>query len=67
MCFLSPRALLAPGRRSILHGCRRGAVLMIALEGTLAGLAHLVSGPDHPASVAPIAVDRPAAAPLTST
>lgn len=31
---------------------------MIAIEGVLAGLAHVVSGPDHLVGVAPLAVDR---------
>lgn len=31
---------------------------MIALDGILAGLAHVVSGPDHLVGVAPLAVDR---------
>lgn len=31
---------------------------MIVVEGVLAGLAHVVSGPDHLVGVAPLAVDR---------
>lgn len=42
-----------------LHGSHRSALLTIALDGILAGIAHVFSGSDQVAGVAPIAVDRP--------
>lgn len=44
--------------KGALRGSRRGALLIIALEGTLASFAHIVSGLDHLVGDAPIAVDR---------
>ena len=35
--------------------------MTIAIQGLLAGAAHVLSGPDHLAGVAPLAADRPAA------
>ena len=33
--------------------------MIVALTGFIAGLGHVLSGPDHLAALAPFAVDRP--------